>query len=268
MNLLGNTYIFYADVYFIQNFIIKIAVLYLTLYCNKYQFLIKTAKGIGKILFAAFIGTMIEIVGLLLGNSYNLFLLLVHLLEIPFMVLLVVGKNRSQMWKIMISGYFFIMVINAILEMLWNWFGVYGNYLFLLCVACGMAYIGICVWKNYTHMQKGIYPVEILYAKKQIITYGFYDSGNRLIDPYTKKGVHIISPDLISQLQMEGSKEVYIPYQSLGNKEGLIKVYYLEYIRIQKEQQLLEFEMVPVGVADEALFQNKKYQMILNEEVL
>lgn len=86
MNVLCDTYIFYADVYFIQNFLIKIAVIYLSLYWNKLYFTISTIKGVGKIVLAAGIGTMIEIIGLLSGNSYDLFLILVHLLEIPFMI--------------------------------------------------------------------------------------------------------------------------------------------------------------------------------------
>lgn len=268
MNILSDTYIFYADVYFIQNFLIKIAAIYLALFCNKLRFAITNLKGVGKIACASFLGTLIEIAGLLLGNSYHLFLLLVHLLEIPFMMWIVLGKEHRQIGKVIVSGYFFVMVINAVLEILWNYFGEYGNYVFLLCVSCGLVYIGIGIFQNYSKMQKGIFQVEIQHQGECILSYGFYDTGNRLIDPYTQKGVHIISEKLIQQIPLMEQKEVYISYQALGNKNGLIKVYYLEHIRIHKEQKLIEQEMVPVGVAEETLFQNKKYQMILNEEVL
>lgn len=268
MNLLSGTYIFYADVYFIQNFIIKVAVIYLSLYCNKLHFVVSTLYGVGRIALVAGIGTIIEIAGLLLGNSYNLFLVLVHILEIPLMIWFLLRKEKKNIWKIIVSGYFFVMLINAVLEILWNWFGKIGNYVFFLCISCGSVYIGIRIFQNYNKMQKGIFPVEILQEGKSFFIYGLYDSGNRLVDPYTQKGVHIISEKIVMQMSLHHQKEVYIPYHALGNEQGLIRVYYLEYIRIQKEQNLIEYEKVPVGVAEESLFQNKRYQMILNEEVL
>lgn len=130
-----------------------------------------------------------------------------------------------------------------------------------------MVAIGVKIWQNYKQMKKGIFRVEILHQGRQIPTYGLYDTGNCLKDPYTGRGVYIISEKLLAQFSIESQKEVYIPYQSLGNASGLIQVYYLEYIRIQKEDKFLEKDMVPVGVAGEELFQNKTYQMILNEEV-
>lgn len=267
MNILSDTYIFYADVYFIQNFIMKIAVLYLSLYCNKFHLFLKTIKGIRKIILSAFIGTVMEIIGLFLGNSYNLFVLLVHLLEIPLMIWFVLRKERPQMFRVVITGYLFVMMINGVLEVLWNWFGYYGNYLFLLCAACAMTYIGVRILQNYNRMQKGIFPVELLHKGKTIVTYGFYDSGNQLIDPYTQKGVHIVSNSILSHMKTDTSKGVYLPYHALGNEKGLLKVYYLEHIRIQGVQKIVEETEVPVGIAEDALFQNKRYQMILNANI-
>ena len=98
---------------FIQNFLIKIAVLYITLYCNKLQIHTATWRGIRKIVFASAIGTVIEIVGLLLGNSYTLFVLLVNILEIPIMFLWILGfkrKRHSQKAILIFSGYFSLML--------------------------------------------------------------------------------------------------------------------------------------------------------------
>ena len=121
-------YIFYADVYFIQNFMIKVAVLYLALYCNnKQRVYAMTRKVIGKIIFASFVGTFIEIVGLMYCGSYHVFTTCVHLLEVPLMVWFVLGKERRQMMRVVVTGYFFIMLINGVLEVLWNQFGQNGT---------------------------------------------------------------------------------------------------------------------------------------------
>lgn len=267
MNIVSDTYIFYADVYFLQNFLIKIVVIYISLYCNKYHSVISNRKGIGKIILAASIGTIVEIIGLLFGNSYHLFLLLVHVFEIPFMILFVIGKERRQVLRIIIGGYFFLMLINGVLEALWNWFGEYENYVFLLSVSCGFAYIGVRIYLNERRMEKGIFQIEILHDGKQISTYGFYDSGNQLVDPYTKKGVHIISEQLWKRIGLEQESAVLVPYQALGKEDGIIKVYYVEELFIVDERQQKKWFKCPVGVTKENLFNEQKYEIILNEEV-
>ena len=267
MSILSDTYIFYADVYFIQNFMIKIAVLYLSLLCNRFHDIISAGKGIRKIIFAACVGTLLEIVGLLSGNSYNLFILLIHIIEIPFMMKIVLGKEYKQMFPTIISGYFFIMLINAVLEMLWNWFGEYGNYIFWLGISCALIYVGFHIYSNYKRLQKGIFSVEITHGNKRISTYGFYDSGNQLIDPYTKKGVHIISEHLWKKIGLDKENAVLVPYQALGNADGMVKVYYVEEFVVGDEKQRKRWSNCPLGVTKENLFKEGKYEIILNEEV-
>ena len=267
MILLSRSYIFYADVYFVQNFVIKIAVLYFTMYCNKYHALLETGRGIGKIVLAAFMGTIAEIAGLFLGNAYNVFLVLVHVFEIPLMIGFLLGKERQQWIKVIITAYFFVMVINAVLEILWNCFGVYGNYAFWLCVSCGVVYMGIRIYQNYSRIQKGIFPVEIFHNGIHLFAYGFYDSGNRLTDPYTQRGVHIISEELFQKIGLDEEHAVIVPYQALGNESGILEVYYVEDFMVGDEKQRKRWEKCPIGVTKENLFKGKKYEIILNEEV-
>lgn len=267
MSIQSSTYIFYADVYFIQNFVIKIAVLYLSLYGNGRYVLLSSLKGMGKVILAAFLGTMAEIMALLLGTGSSLILMFVSLFEIPLMMKLILGKEYKQVLRLIFSGYFYVMLINAVLEILWNYFGRAGNYVFFICLSVVGVYIGVRVYENNKKMKKGIYPVEICYHGKIIQTNGFYDSGNHLKDPYTGKHVHIISDKLLEKLSVEKQKEVYIPYQSLGKEQGMILAYYLDYIRIQKERDVTEERDVPVGAAKENLFEGKQYQMILNERI-
>ena len=125
-------YIFYADIYFIQNFMMKIAVIYLALYCTKMYETISSMKGIGKICIVSFVATIFEILGLLLTGSYSVFILCVHLFEVPFMIWSVVGNVKQKIIRIIIAGYFFLMIINGVLEALWNQFGEHGSYLFYL----------------------------------------------------------------------------------------------------------------------------------------
>lgn len=267
MNILSKTYIFYADVYFVQNFIIKVAVLYLSLFTNKQHRVITTGKSILKISFISFAGTIIEMIGLIYGNSYNVFIGLVHLLEIPFMIGWILGKDRSLIVRVIIAGYFYMMLVNGVLEILWNQFGQYGDYLFYLIFACGLVIIGVRIWQNHTKMQKGIFQVEFIHQKRRIVSYGFYDSGNQLIDTYTGKGVHIVSEKLIQRLGLENEALVLLPYQALGKETGILEVVYVDKLIIEGEKQSIQLQKCPLGVTKDNLFKGKQYEIILNEEV-
>ena len=257
----------------------KMAVLYLALHCNKIHLEITRVRGLLRICLASGMGTLIEITGLLFSSSYNVFVVVVHLFEVPFMVWWVLGKGKREMIRVVVSGYFFTMLINGVLEALWNQFGEQGSYMFYLLFSCGVVIVGVRIWKNYTKMQKGIFRVEVLFQDKQIQSNAFYDSGNRLIDPYTGKGVHIVSEQLInkagivSKINVLGETEkqeispVYIPYQALGNEAGLLEVYYIDEIVIEGEKGRKHILNCPVGVTKDDLFEGKNYEMILNEEV-
>ncbi|MBQ6844464.1 MAG: sigma-E processing peptidase SpoIIGA [Agathobacter sp.] len=267
MNILSKTYIFYADVYFIQNFIIKAAVLYLSLCTNKQYRVTTTGKGILKISLVSLLGTLIEIIGLIYGNSYSVFIALVHVLEIPLMIGVVLGKERCRIVPVIIAGYFFMMLVNGVLEILWNQFGRNGNYLFYLISACGVVVVSVRIWQNYSKIQKGIFRVKLIHQEKSVVTYGFYDSGNHLVDIYTGKGVQIISENVFQKLGLENEDPVLLPFQALGNETGIIEVFYIEKFIIEGEKENIQLEKCPLGVTKDDLFKGKKYEIILNEEV-
>lgn len=258
-------YIFYADVYLVQNFMIKVAVLYLSFYCNKMGSRFDTVKGVGRICFVSFLGTIVEIVALMSFDSYYLFLVFTHVVEIPLMFILITRKERMPLYKVILMGYFFTMLINSVLEALWNLFGENGSFIFCLLFSCGAVIVGGRIWFNYKKMQKGIFSAELVHDGITEPIKGFYDSGNKLKDVYTKKGVHIVSKEVLERMKM--SNPVLIPYQSLGNETGMLEVYYIEELIIEGESQKIHIHNCPLGVTKDNLFEGKNYQIILNEEV-
>ena len=202
--------------------------------------------------------------------------------EVPIMVRVVLGKEKQGMMRVIVSGYFFTMLINSVLEVLWNQFGETGGYIFFLLFSSGIVIAGVRMWRNYSKMQKGIFQVQLFHQGRQIQTNGFYDSGNRLIDPYTGKGVHIVAGQMLIPIMMKNNKEivagcdanadstkgpVYIPYQSLGNEMGMLEVYYIDELIIEGEKGRISKKSCPMGVTKDNLFEGKNYEIILNEEV-
>lgn len=255
------TYIFYADVYLWQNFLIKSVALYLTVWYEKYL-----PKGIIlKIILTAFIGTILEIVGLLSKAGYEWFIGMVHLIEVPGMLFFLMGKKYSV--KTIITGYFFILVINGIQEAIWNIFGENGNFLFFLVISCGLA---IVIARNlYVRIKTEQYIVsvelqnEISYCQVR----GFYDTGNRLKEPYGGKAVHILSKEICERFLVENQAKMLVPYQALGTTQGVLEVFYLKTMKIEQGKQRLELSDVAIGIGDVQLFEGKVYEMILNESV-
>ena len=256
-------YIFFADIYFIQNLIIKLGVLGLTIKALKIQM----TKPVIKIIAIASVGTILEITGLFFVPSYEVYMAMIHLFEVPGMLWLLLRKQREYIGKGIICGYFFVILINGVIEILWNMIAL--NWLYPMLVFAGNVLViaAVCLFIRKWQMNKGIYPVDIHLPDVIWTAKGYYDSGNHLKDPYTGKSVHIISEKLAQRLELPLDKKVCIPYQSLGNETGLIDVYYVDTIRIKKQADWIEQNGVPLAVAEDSLFMGKGYEMIINEEV-
>lgn len=91
----------------------------------------------------------------------------------------------------------------------------------------------------------------------------YWDSGNQLRDPYNGKYVNIINKKYADLLFDEKVLFRYVPYCSLGETHGMIKVATIDKLLIFDEKQVVHIEHAAVGVAEEELFYNKEYGMIL-----
>ena len=260
---MNHTYIFYADVYLLQNFLIKSSALYLTLWYQKYL-----PKGIFiKLCLTAFAGSVIEIVGLLSGFGYNWFIAIVHLLEVPGMMLFLIGKEKKYLVKAIITGYFFILLINGIQEVFWNVLGEKGSFPFFLFISCGFTIIVVKNLSAHAKTETYLFYVELQNGEMHCNVRGFYDTGNRLKEPYGQKKVHIVTKEVCDKLILENTSKLFVPYQALGNTEGILEVFYIDSIKIIKEKQVFEILNGAIGIGDKQLFEGKGYEMILNEDV-
>ena len=271
------TYVFYADIYFVQNLLLKVTVLYLALYVNKQKFRVNPIK----ILVAGIFGTLLEILCLTWLQNFSLFIGLINLVEIPFLIFFLllrkeetVGKGILKIgceWKVLlqvsVSALFFVIVVNGVIEVGYNMYGEMGHFVELVLLSCGIVGIGTRQFLQYRKIQKGIYPTRLRHKGKRVECRGFYDSGNILKDPYTGVGVHIISEELKNKLSVSEEKSLLIPYSSLGNENNLMTIYYLDKMITYGESKKVELHHVAVGIGEEGLFQGKSYDLILNENI-
>ena len=271
------TYVFYADVYFVQNLLLKVTVLYLALYVNKQNLRVNPIK----ILVAGVFGTLLEILGLMWSQNFSFFIGLINLVEIPWLIFFLLSRKeeklRKGIWKrgcewgiwlqVSISALFFVIVVNGVIEAGYNLFGEVGHFIELVLLSCGIVGIGTRQFLQYRKIQKGIYPTRLIYKGRKVDCRGFYDSGNTLRDPYTGVGVHIISKEVKNKLKITGEKGLLIPYSSLGNENNLMMIYYMDKMITYGRNQTVEQSHVAVGIGEEGLFYKKPYDVILNENI-
>lgn len=112
-----------------------------------------------------------------------------------------------------------------------------------------------------THKRK----VRLVFKGRTIEAVAYWDSGNQLTDFYTGKPVNVVSKALAKQL-CEGVLPAirYVPFQSLGQKEGLIKVFTIDAMEVSNENELLKIPSAVLGIAENSLFEKRDYNMILH----
>ena len=261
--VLISTYVFYGDVYFIWNFLVKVTtLLFITISFGR-----MVDISIRKIVFLACLTTITEISVLCVVPNYLFFAIIVNLFEMPLMVYVLFLKKQKFVVKGIIRGYVFTMMLNGVVEILWNWFGAAGSYFFIILMSCVCVLLGGIVYSNSSKGMKGVFTIELKNGNKVIETHGFYDSGNCLKDPYTSKGVHIVSENIMKEFTTSRMNKVLIPYHSLGISTDLIEVVYIDEIVIYGKKDIVRQHKMPIGIAKEEIFINKSYKMILNEEV-
>ena len=259
----GNVYVFYVDIYFIWNYVIKLTVLLLVLF----SFGKRVSVPIYQVLLLIGIETVLEIIGLYISPNYFLFVLTVHLLLMPSVMVVLLWKYRLLIKKAVVRGYLFTVIINGVIEIFWNHLGNQVSYVVLILLGCGCGMLVVLYYFYIKHVEKGVYTVVLSKAGKSMEIQGLYDSGNRLKDPYTSKGVHIIAKSCITNMISNELQTVCIPYQSLGVSLDLMEVTYFDELIIYTQKEVIKQQKVPIGIAKEEMFFNKSYKMILNEEV-
>lgn len=101
------------------------------------------------------------------------------------------------------------------------------NYLFLIIFSPIMLYIYVRQRKSIKHY-KNYYPITIYMRNGETLKLNSYlDTGNKLVDPVTKKKIIIVKEAKIPKIK----NCYYVPYNSL-NHHGLMKCFKIDAIEI------------------------------------
>ena len=102
------------------------------------------------------------------------------------------------------------------------------NFIVLLVVSPVLLYFYIKEQKNYKSDYTLRHKVEIKLKNKKYTYTGYLDTGNKLEDPYKKRGIILVYD---SKLQFKYENSILVPYKTLDG-EGVIKCQKIDSLKI------------------------------------
>lgn len=246
----------YVDLVFLINLIMDFYIL------SGVKFLLKLETKLVRIILGSLVG------------SFSLFLLFFHLSTLSLnlfkiiisilMILVTFGKYKffNRLFYLYVVSIFIggsIYLINYSLGyevsgLLFINNGYSINLLILLIISPIIIYLYVKEFLKLKHKLNTTYNVTIKIKKKEINVEGFLDTGNKLIDPYFRRPIVLLSKKYID---LRGKKILYVPFSSLNNN-GLLKCIIPEYILIDNKK----YDSVLIGISE-----NLSYDCILNERL-
>lgn len=140
-----------------------------------------------------------------------------------------------------------------------------------MALLCGMAgiYFGICgcvgFIKTQMREEKHLYEVTLWYRGKKKVVTALLDTGNQLYEPYGHEPVHVITYEACSQLCETVTQVIYIPFQAIGTKQGVLPGIKIDEMQISKGGTVVEVIQNPwLAISREPLSPDHGYEMLLN----
>lgn len=149
----------------------------------------------------------------------------------------------------------------------------------------------IIIYTFYKRSLSKICEVTISLNCRQLKLKGLVDTGNSLVEPISKKPVNIVPLDVIKELLspkqinyiktfleygMESididyddlSGICYVPYCSVGKKNGLLPAIRVDKMKIVQSEKVNEINKPIIGICQNDFVSDKRYHIILNPNLV
>ncbi|MCI8490587.1 MAG: sigma-E processing peptidase SpoIIGA [Lachnospiraceae bacterium] len=262
-------YEFYADVFFLTNCYLDFLAVYTVSEILRMGGRDRKKKRILRYLICCAVSSLSGCVLFLLIRDYDAYLLCIHSIVNP---LLVAGcffpVGRELYIKAFCLVYFVMLLLGGSVE--WLYHTVAGGRYYELCLFAAAVPIAVFLYilRRKREIVRRFYTVRIEHKGKKMELTALYDTGNSLRDPYVKQPVHIVSSEVCGFLEKEETFLTrLIPFSSVGCRNGMLKAFTIERLVIRWEDRQIELAPAVLAVTQEALFEHRNYQMILNNSV-
>lgn len=257
-------YEFYVDVFFLTNFYLDFLAVYAV------SEMLRQKKKLLRYLVSCALSSLIGCILYLVLTDYDMYLLCMHFIVNPGMVFLSFFPAEKRIYgKAFCLMYFVILLLGGSVE--WLYQTVAKGHFYELCLLLSAIPVIALLYmlRRKRKNVQGFYPVRIEHNGRNVTLQGLYDTGNRLLDPYRKEAVHIVSKKTFEDL---GGKENFstrlIPFSSVGCQNGMLEAFTVEHLWIDWEGVQIERSPCVLAAAEDMLFQNRSYQMILHGSII
>lgn len=257
-------YELYIDVLFLVNFTMDYILL---LMVNR---MLKCHATHGSICIGAASGALLTCIITVIYIPYAiikmvLFHFLVNTFMIRFGLKIKTGRTFAKAYVMLYAGSF---LLGGILSSLRPY--IKTGSLFLVSAIVGY-YIVLGIWNFISHIQK-IHQykcsVSLYQSGKCCLVEGIIDTGNSLRDPVTNQPVCILDRDKARVfLGNEKAERIrYIPYHSIGKREGIIPAVKIEKMCVLREKEYWIYNPL-VAISEEKISESGEYSMILHPDI-
>lgn len=263
-NEVRKIYVFYADVFLIQNFLMDLIAVtganYFLRRHRKYRYLIGASAA----------SSVAGLFLLLTVRDTVLYAIASHFLLNTGMVLFCFGRcGKKEFLENWTVTYFVVILLGGTMEWLLE-NNILSRKSLLLGIAGVFLVYGILLYL----MQRRDFRNHILNAQLKKRGYclplkAYWDSGNQLRDPYTGQGICILSGEKAKTFFDENNDRFrLVPYCSLGENAGMLWVTDVDELLLFDGKKTTRVAHVAVGIADEGLLENREYDFILHASFL
>lgn len=233
------------------------------------NYYLRRKKSVGRIFLISLLCSVAGVLLFLWIKNWFLYSILTHFFLNTVMVAGAFGVGcRRYFLENWWTSYLIVILLGGIMQWMQRLPLAAGGFFVTALLAACMLVLLLKLLKRRKCRGNHIYPVKLRQGEKGIELLAYWDSGNQLQDPYNGKYVNILSEKYAVQLLEEETLFRYVPYRSLGETDGMIKVVTVDELLIFDEKQVVHIAHAAVGVAEEKLFAKKEYGMILPAAVL
>ena len=254
-------YELYVDVLFLVNFMMDYILLLLV------RKMLKCSATHGRIFLGAMLGAALTCLVVVLPIPYAFIknILFHGFINICMVQVGLKVKTIPSLIKAIFLLYIGSILMGGLLEIFRPYVKIGSLFLFLAIVGY---YIVLGIWKFLSYMQRwNSYHmrVELCIGQKKHFLKGLLDTGNGLCDPITGKPVSIVDRSTANKLLgKEDIKNIrYIPYKTIGSKEGVMPCFQIDLLRIHGERECVIQDPL-IGISEEKFSSRGECEMILN----
>lgn len=254
-------YELYVDVLFLVNFMMDYLLLLLL------KKMLKCTATHGRICIGAALGSLLTCVVVVLPIPYAAIkFILFHMVVNTIMIRAGLKIKKAGMF---LKAYFLLYIgsflMGGVLQALYPYVRT-GSLFF--AVAVGGYYIVSKLWDFILHVQRMHQyhcKVDLYLGDRRCQVEGIIDTGNGLLDPVSHQPVSILDKNVARQFLGDEtmSKVRYIPYHSIGKKEGVLLALKMDQMCIHGETECWIKEPL-IGVSEETISAEGEYELILN----